>query len=64
MLEHEDAEWSKMYSWTRCDTEKSIDILEAKFKIEAKSLSLLRSNLIDGGNLINNYIPSNPQPPS
>lgn len=64
VLDHEDAEWSKMYSWTRCDTEKSIDILEAKFKIEAKSLSLLRSNLIDGGNLINNYIPSNPQPPS
>lgn len=47
ILEHEDAEWSKMYSWTRCDTEKSIDILDAKFREEAKSLSVLRSNLKD-----------------
>lgn len=46
-MEHEDVEWSKMYSWTRQETEQSIDIFEAKFKEEAKSLSMLRSNLID-----------------
>lgn len=45
--EHEEAEWSKMHTQTRMNTEYAMDIFKAKFMEEAMALSKLRGYLQD-----------------